>query len=208
MRELLRKVFIVLLYPFYNVRITMFFNNVKASIFWRSTSKNLAYVGKHCYVDKGLQLRGAKYINIGDRFCAGKGITLQAWDSYESQKFSPQIIIGNDVMLTDYVQISCIDKVVLGDNLLVGQDVYISDNSHGSTDKYALDAPPLKRPLTSKGPVIIGKNVWIGRGAVILSGVTIGDNAIIAANSVVTKDVPANSVVAGVPAKQIKHLTN
>lgn len=64
--------------------------------------------------------------------------------------------------------------------------------------------PPLFRPLFSKGPVIIGKNVWIGDKATILPGVTIGDGSIIGANSVVTKDVPAYSVVAGNPAKIIK----
>ena len=109
-------------------------------------------------------------------------------------------------MLTDYVQISCIDRIVLGDHLLVGQNVYISDNSHGNADATAIGTPPLERPLTSKGPVVIGKNVWIGRNSTILSGVTIGDNAIIGANSVVTRDVPENCVVAGSPAKPIKFL--
>ncbi len=56
----------------------------------------------------------------------------------------------------------------------------------------------------SKGAVIIKDNVWVGEGVAILSGVTIGENAIIATNAVVTKDVPANSVVGGIPAKIIK----
>ena len=60
------------------------------------------------------------------------------------------------------------------------------------------------RPVVSKGSVIIGNNVWIGDKATILPNVTIGDGAVIAANSVVTKDVPAYSVVAGNPAKVIK----
>lgn len=202
----LKKIFICFLYPFFNTKMISLFNTVKDCIFWKSVSIKLKRVGKNSAVGSGLQIRGMEHIEIGDNFTAGKGTTLQAWDCYENQKFNPQIIIGNNVMLTDYVQISAINKVVLGDNLLVGQGVYISDNAHGNADKTAIDIPPIKRPLTSKGPVIIGKNVWIGRGAVILSGVTVGDNAIIGANSVITKDVPANSVVGGVPAKIIRYL--
>lgn len=62
---------------------------------------------------------------------------------------------------------------------------------------------PLCRPVTSNGPIVIGKNVWCGEKATILSGVTIGDGAIIGANSVVTKDVPPFSIAAGSPAKVI-----
>lgn len=204
----LKNFLICLLYPFFNSKTTFRFGTVKDFIFWKSVSKKLKKVGKNSVVGSGLQIRGMEYIEIGDNFTAGKGTTIQAWDTYENQNFNPQIIIGNNVMLTDYIQISAIDKVVLGDNLLVGQNVYISDNSHGDADKTAIGIAPIKRPLTSKGPVIIGKNVWIGRGAVILSGVTVGDNAIIGANSVVTRDVPNNSVVAGVPAKLIKYLTD
>ena len=67
-----------------------------------------------------------------------------------------------------------------------------------------LSIPPIKRPLYVKGPVIIGNNVWIGEGARILSGVTIGDGSVIGTNAVVTHDVPAYSVVGGVPAKIIR----
>lgn len=66
--------------------------------------------------------------------------------------------------------------------------------------------PVSKRPIVTKGPVIINKNVWVGDKASILSGVTIGEGSIVAANAVVTKDVPAYSVVAGNPAKVIKNL--
>ena len=72
------------------------------------------------------------------------------------------------------------------------------------TDYDSLHIPPLKRNLFSKGPVIIGKNVWIGDKATILPGIIVGDGAIIAANSVVTKNVPAYGVVGGNPAKLIK----
>ena len=83
----------------------------------------------------------------------------------------------------------------------------ITDNSHGQNTTLAeLQMAPNQRPLYSKGAVHIGNNVWIGQNACIMPGVTIADGAIIAANSVVTHDIPAYSVAAGAPAKVIKHI--
>ena len=69
-----------------------------------------------------------------------------------------------------------------------------------------MDIAPNYRPLYSKGPVIIEDNVWIGEGAMIMPNIHIGKGSIIAANSVVTSNIPAYSIAAGVPAKVIKSL--
>lgn len=167
-------------------------------------ASKLKKLGKNASCGTGLIIKGPEYISIGDNFSAGRNLLLQAWDNYEGEVFTPDLQIGNQVVLTDYIQISCCKKVKIGDNCLVGGNVYISDNTHGTSS--SLDLPPLLRPLYSKGPVIIGENVWIGRNVTILSGVTIGQNSIIGANSVVNSDVPANCIVAGVPAKIIKKL--
>lgn len=114
------------------------------------------------------------------------------------------MFIGNNCSFGAYNHITCANRVAIGDSLLTGKWVTITDNSHGETDKSTLEMRPQERPITSKGPVVIGNNVWIGDKATILPGVTIGDGAVIAANAVVTKDVPAYSVVGGNPAKVIK----
>ena len=88
--------------------------------------------------------------------------------------------------------------ITIGDDVLIGHQVVIATLNH--------DMDPAKRGNMTPAPVKIGSRVWIGAHATILPGVTVGENAVIAAGAVVTKDVPANTVVAGVPAKIIKKI--
>lgn len=154
-------------------------------------------------------LKGPEYTSIGDRTIFGKDLYLTAWDSYQAnndiQHFTPEIKIGSNCHFGAFNHITAINSIEIGDNLLTGKNVTITDNSHGSTDFEHLSIEPILRPLVSKGPVKIGNNVWIGDKATILPNVTIGDGAVVGANTVVTKDVPAYSVVAGNPAKVIKN---
>lgn len=123
-----------------------------------------------------------------------------------SSGLSPEMVLGNNISIGEYSHITCARRIVIGDGLLTGRFVLITDNGHGHNRAEELDTNPLLRKISSSGPVIIGKNVWIGDKATILPNVTIGDGAVIAANAVVTKDVPAYSVVAGCPAKIIKQI--
>ena len=88
--------------------------------------------------------------------------------------------------------------VYIGDGVLLGHHTTIVTLNHG--------IHPNERHNLHPAPVVIGNNVWIGSNATILPGVTIGDNAVVAAGAVVTKDVPTNTVVAGVPAKIVKKI--
>lgn len=114
------------------------------------------------------------------------------------------IQIGNNCTFGAYNHITSINSIVIGDGCLTGKWVTITDNAHGKTDYDNLLIPPSERKLYSNGPVVIGKNVWIGDKVTILPNVSIGDGAVIAANAVVTKDIPPYCVVAGVPARIIK----
>lgn len=152
----------------------------------------------------GCTLRNPQYITVGcnNVFLRNTAISVTPTTDFKL----PQINIGNNCHFGIRNHITCINNITIGDNLLTGGYVLISDNAHGTADKNTLNIPPFDRPLVSKGGVTIGNNVWIGDKVSILAGVHIGDNAIIGANSVVTKDIPANSVAAGIPARIIKQL--
>lgn len=180
------------------------FRNGINSVLWKSQRKRFAHIGTGGTVLEPLSVIGYEYIHIGNNFIAGKDVRIEAWTEYKDQTFDPEVIIGNNVTFTDRCYISCIEKIEIFDGVLLGRDVFITDNSHGSSTLKMLELLPIQRPLCSKGPVIIDRNVWIGRQVTILSGVTIGENSIIGANSVVNKDIPANCIAAGNPAKIIK----
>lgn len=148
--------------------------------------------------------RGEQYFHIGEETSFGKMTVLTAWDEYEGETFLPEVIIGKNCSFGDYLHLTCIKKITIGNHVLTGRWVTISDNGHGNTDYETLQMPPTKRKLSCKGPVEIGNNVWIGDKATILSGVKIGEGSVIAANAVVTKEIPSFCVAAGNPAKIIK----
>lgn len=149
---------------------------------------------------KGLLL-GAKRISIGSNTKFNDFFYLTVWGEGDG---SEAITIGNNCSFGAFSHITATNRIVIGDNCLTGKWVTISDNNHGGTELSDLKLPPIKRKVCSKGPVVIGDNVWIGEKATILSGVTIGCGAIVGANAVVTKDVPPYSVVGGNPARIIK----
>lgn len=121
-----------------------------------------------------------------------------------SANMQPNLIIGNNVSIGEYAHITCARHIEIGDGLLTGRFVLITDNSHGTSSPNEIMLPPLARPVHSNGPIVIGKNVWIGDKVTILPNVTIGDGAIIAANAVVTKNIPAYAIAVGCPAKIVK----
>lgn len=115
-------------------------------------------------------------------------------------------MIGNNCSIRNNAHITAINCIRIGDNLLTGTNVLITDNSHGQSTREHMSLPFTERPLYSKGPVVIGNNVWLGNNVCVMSGVTIGDGAIIGANAVVTHDIPAYAVAAGILAKVVKQL--
>ena len=181
------------------------------SLYTTLISNEFKAFGKNGIIRRPIQIIGGANIVIGNNLCISKNSILEAWsiteDSDNAPLKQPSITIGDNVSLGEYCHITAVDSVMIGNNLLTGRFVTITDNSHGLTDFESLCLPPLKRPIVSKGAVIIKDNVWIGDKATILPNVTIGEGAVVAANAVVTKDVPAYTVVGGNPAKILKSFT-
>ena len=160
--------------------------------------------GKGFLIGKDYSIFNPQYMEFGNNFWTKERFRIEAIDCYNGQKFSPSIKIGNNVTFNTDIHIGCINLIKIGDNCMFASRIFITDHNHGDTEKRSLSIPPGLRPLISKGPVVIQNNVWVGEGVAILAGVTIGENSIISANAVVTKNVPQNAVVGGIPAKVIK----
>lgn len=115
-------------------------------------------------------------------------------------RFYGVVSIGQNTFINRGCYIACREEVEIGSNCLIGEYVSIHDENHVISRE--------ERPLLDKGyttsPIKIGNNVWIGAKATILPGVIIGSNAVVGANSVVTKSVPPNTVVAGAPARVLR----
>lgn len=113
--------------------------------------------------------------------------------------FGRNITIGENVFINACCHFQDHGGVTIGDGCQIGHNVVFATLNHGLA--------PEERSHTYPAPIILGRNVWVGSNATILQGVTVGDNAVIAAGAVVTKDVAANTVVGGVPAKFMKYIT-
>lgn len=150
---------------------------------------------------------GKEYIEIGNGCKIGKHVQLTAWDEHNSTHFNPSIVIGNNCQFGGYNHITAINSIEIGNGVLTGKCVTITDNSHGKPgDECDCELSPIVRTVYSKGPVVIGDNVWIGDKATILPNVRIGEGCIIGANSVVTKDIPPYCIVGGNPARIIRQI--
>ena len=159
--------------------------------------------GKGSYISTTPTLQNANRITIGNNVGIGKDVLLRCYNL--EQNASSRIIIGDGSRIGDYSTISSCKDIIIGKGVRTGRMVMITDNSHGHTDRpEEMEISPILRPLVSKGAVKIDDNVWIGEKVSIMPNVTIGRGAIIAANAVVTKDIPAYAIAAGCPAKVIK----
>lgn len=112
--------------------------------------------------------------------------------------FGKNITVGEGVFINACCHFQDHGGVTLGDGCQIGHNVVFATLNH--------ELAPERRKTTRPAPIVLGRNVWIGSNATILQGVTIGDNAVVAAGAVVTKDVAANTVVGGVPARFIKRI--
>ena len=179
-------------YGFFGL-IQMFFNLIRTKLIYPQAK----------IIRFPIDIRGKKFIEISKGFTCGPGCRIEAYPENNEKT----LFFGENFQMNDYVHITARESVKIGNNVLLASKIYISDCSHGSYSGDENDSHPVSiphdRPLFSK-PVLIEDNVWLGEFVSVLPGVTIGKGSIIGANSVVSKNIPANVIAVGSPAKPIK----
>jgi acetyltransferase-like isoleucine patch superfamily enzyme len=140
-----------------------------------------------------LEALDAGRLEIGPQVLLEPGVWLTAPDQ-------ARIRIGAGTFLNLGVMVAAVELVEIGQHCMFANGCFVTDGSHRFDDP---EKPVPWQGFTSKGPTRIGDNVWCGANVVVTSGVTIGERAVIGANSVVTRDIPPHSIAAGVPARVI-----
>jgi acetyltransferase-like isoleucine patch superfamily enzyme len=158
-----------------------------------------AHFGRKTVVMYPLRLEGESRIAIGDHVFIGANSWLQTLPDGDNK--SVAISIGNGTGSSGACVISAVRSVTLEESVLLARNVYISDHMHEHSDPNI----PIKEQGVSKvAPVLIKRGAWLGQNVVVCPGVTIGQGAVIGANSVVLHDVPDFSVAVGTPAHVVK----
>jgi acetyltransferase-like isoleucine patch superfamily enzyme len=179
--------------------------SVKGSLF---IGKNVAirypknlHLGNQVIIEDGAEINclASNGMHLGDRVSIGKYAIVRPSNIYGGP-IGEGLVMGNNSNIGPYNYIGCSGKITIGDNVMLAPRVSIYAENH------VFDNPniTIKAQGVSKMEVVIEDDCWIAANAVILAGVTIGKGSVVAAGSVVNKDVPAFSVVAGVPARVIK----
>lgn len=172
-----------------------YIKNVYSLAMTKLTMKQARFIRRPIYIRGRKSLSGCRGLTTG-RFCR-----------FDLEGAKQTLFIGDNCEMGDMTHIVAYEKVEIGNNVLIASKCFISDTNHGIYKGDNQDKPetvPNDRKLIFD-PVKIGNNVWIGENAVILAGSVISDGCIIGANSVVGGKFENNLIIAGVPAKEVKH---
>ncbi len=162
--------------------------------------QSFAAIGKKSALVPPLRVQGEDRIEIGADVYIGANSWIQAFAEHASHAESI-LTIGDNVCMSGSDTITAAERVVIEPRVLIAKFVHISDHSHAYEDS----SRAIKdQGITFPKPVRIETGAWLGQGVVVCPGVTIGRNAVIGANSVVTRDIPAYCIAVGAPARVVK----
>lgn len=167
---------------------------------WLRQPRGLARLGPNSRIFGELRRINSDCIEIGDRVLIGQDCLMQPIRRYLDQHFSPRLVIGDDCYVGPDCQFHCTEGITLGRGCVLSDQIYISDVGHGMDPRHGLI---MDQPVSSKGPVSIGDGCFLGFGAVVLSGVTLGAHCVVGTRSVVTRSFPARTMLVGNPARVI-----
>jgi acetyltransferase-like isoleucine patch superfamily enzyme len=167
---------------------------------------------KDLSIDPPFGFKHPERITFGDGVHIGAGSVIKANtetsrvmqladNSHVEQRFDAKITFGHRVSATSGLHLIAYRSITIEDDVMIASNVYISDGTHGIT---RMDLPYKYQGIVDIKPITLKRGCWIGRNVVIMPGVTVGEMAIVGANSVVTKSIPARTIAVGTPAKVIK----
>lgn len=160
----------------------------------------LGEAGKGSYIDKPILFAGLQYIKIGKYVILFKNCRIELLDRYGRDHFTPELKIGDYTQIHQNAHITCANSIKIGSNVVITSNVTITDINHLYDDINI----PINLQRIEVRPVSIGDQSYIYNNSVILPGVSIGKHCVVAANSLVTSDIPDYCLVAGSPAKIVK----
>jgi acetyltransferase-like isoleucine patch superfamily enzyme len=140
-------------------------------------------------------------IFLGDRVLIHDRAWFSVVEHHNDRTFEPRLTIGDDTVFGRDAYFSCVGHIDIGRNVLAADRVFITDTYHDYRDPHTAIAD---QPMADPERVRVGDGAFLGVGTVVLMGVTIGERAYVGAGAVVTKDVPANAVVIGNPARVVR----
>ncbi|MEM8906562.1 MAG: acyltransferase [Bacteroidota bacterium] len=181
-----------LLYNSTFYKITCVLRFLLARVVYRGKFRcpQLSMIGRNC----GIHIFKHGLIHCRGRIIVNDQVMLYA---------KGQLLIGAQFYINRYSRIVAHEKIEIGQNVTIGQMVSILDHDH----RYTFVEEDLKLEGYTTAPIRIGDNVWLGDKCTVLKGVTIGNNVVVGANTLVHKDVPDNCVIGGVPFKILKRLS-
>lgn len=164
-----------------------------------------AEFGENSSIELPSRIVGREFMTIGDNVAIARYAFLSAVSEHNGVAYTPDLRIGSGSRFGHSLFISCCGQIVIGRDVLASDRVFIGDSYHDYRDP---TVAPIHQPLAPPRSVTIGDGVFLGVGCCVLQGVTLGSMSYVAANAVVTADVPERSIVAGNPARVIKRWTS
>jgi acetyltransferase-like isoleucine patch superfamily enzyme len=172
------------------------------SLPWNRAALHYEFAKRRAFVKWPLHGEALEMFRSG-RLAIGENTVLEP-DVWITGSPEARIRIGSGTFLNLGTMIAASDLVEIGDHCMFANGCFVTDSDHRFDDP---NRPVTYQGFTVKGPTRIGDNVWLGAGVVVTGGVTIGERSVVGANSVVTRDIPARSIAAGVPAKVIRPIS-
>jgi len=170
---------------------------------WRRQvgAHRFAHFGERTLVFRPRGILNPHRIEIGDGVLIHEGAMFSVVEEHNGRRHEPRLRIGSGTQIGAGIWLSCVGDMEIGENTLMGHNILIADSYHEYEDP---DTPIIHQPMAEPRPVRVGGGSILGPHVAVLAGVTVGENSFVAANAVVTRSVPPNSVVVGNPARVIR----